>query len=120
MGRLDCITEEQWRERALAARGSVAELARECHVSTRQLERYFRKKRGVRPIRWLNELRLLRALELIGEGLSVKEAGAMLGYQDLSHFTKAFKSFHGKLPSDTKYFSSEKRKCRIFPSNVAY
>ena len=99
MSRLDRISEDKWRELALDAKGSVAALAKRCGVSARQLERHLRKQQGVTPLKWLNELRLGHATKLVMDGLTVKEAAERLGYEDASHFAKAFKAYHGVSPS---------------------
>jgi AraC-like DNA-binding protein len=99
MSRLERISLEEWRARALAAKGSVEKLAESCGVSRRQLERYFREWRGVCPVRWLNEVRLSHAPRLLTQGLTVKEIAGRLGYEDASHFAKAFRGYHGVPPS---------------------
>jgi AraC-like DNA-binding protein len=99
MSRLDRITEAQWQKLALDAKGSVAALSKRCGVSARQLERHLRKQKGVTPLKWLNELRLGHAPKLLTDGLTVKEAAERLGYEDASHFAKAFRRYHGVPPS---------------------
>ena len=99
MSRLDRITKDQWQKLALDAKGSVNALAKLCGVSPRQLQRFIRGRQGAHPARWLNEVRMNHAPALLGEGLTVKESAEKLGYYDTSHFTKAFKAFHGQAPS---------------------
>lgn len=98
MSRLERISLEEWQARALAAQGSVALLAKSCRVSRRQLQRFIRERWGVVPVRWLNEARLRHAPLLLEKGLTVKEVATALGYEDASHFAKAFKAFHGVSP----------------------
>ncbi|MFN3408458.1 MAG: helix-turn-helix domain-containing protein [Limisphaerales bacterium] len=102
MSRLDRISEDEWRELALSAQGSVAVLAGLCGVTRRQLERFMRERWGFVPVRWLNEVRLRHAPTLLEQGLLAKEAAALLGYGSASHFAKAFKDYHGVPPSKFK------------------
>ncbi len=88
-----------WPERARATNYSVHTLAADCGVSTRQLERHFLKHFGVRPHIWLNRLRQTEALSLLHDH-SVKDVALQLGFKQVSHFSRAFKHFHGHPPSD--------------------
>mgnify|MGYP002141458769 CR=1 FL=1 len=88
-----------WEQLAEEARYSTQNLAKVCGVSARSLERYFMLARRATPHHWLNELRQRKALGLIGTGLSVKEAAAVLYYKQPSHFSREFKRFHGVSPS---------------------
>jgi transcriptional regulator GlxA family with amidase domain len=88
-----------WPEPARAANYSVHALAANCGVCTRQLERHFLKRFGVRPHLWLNRLRQSEALCLLRDR-SVKEVALQLGFKQLSHFSRTFKDFHGYPPSD--------------------
>jgi AraC-like DNA-binding protein len=50
---------------------------------------------GVTPRQWLNEVRLNKALDLLLEGKSVKEVLDELSFKQRSHFSRAFRNFHG-------------------------
>ncbi|PIE69533.1 MAG: AraC family transcriptional regulator, partial [Deltaproteobacteria bacterium] len=43
--------------------------------------------------------RMTKALELIETGYSVLDTAAFVGYSNHSHFSAAFRKFHGRLPS---------------------
>lgn len=68
--RLEHIT--NWHEVACRAKWSPAEMARECGVSLRTLERRFVRRMGKTPQAWLTEERMARAHELLTEGFSVR------------------------------------------------
>ena len=99
---------ENWPEVAREANGSVAALAKNCGVTVRTLQRYFRKEKGKSPKKWLIEQRLLRANELIQSGSSVKEAAARLDYKHQSHLTNGFRKHWGYCPTDnTSYVRAQ-------------
>jgi AraC-like DNA-binding protein len=95
--RLSRIT--NWEELAEEASYNAKMLAAKCGVSIRQLERVFLVQTLKSPQQWLDELRLQRAIPLIEQGLSVKEISFRLGYKQSSHFSRAFKRFHGVAPT---------------------
>ncbi len=88
-----------WNQRTKAARYRANRLARQCGVSTRELERFFLRKMGQTPHAWLVRRRQLDALALLNDGATVKSAALELGYRYPSHFSRDFKQVHGKQPS---------------------
>ena len=102
MSRLESITLEAWRARALAARGSVEALADSAGVTSRQLERFFNERWGMGPKRWAAEVLMQEAARLIAGGMPVKQVAWMLGYKEASHFSKMFKRYHGLSPSELR------------------
>ncbi len=78
---------------------TVADLARLCAVTPEYFRRIFRSVYGVSPKRYINELKLSRAKELLQSGLySVTEAALLSGYTDMSHFSRVFKKETGVSP----------------------
>ena len=70
-----------WAELARAASFRASKLAKDTGVCTRELERFFLCQTEKTPHEWLNELRQVDALALIGSGKSVKETAFELGYK---------------------------------------
>lgn len=97
--RLDRV--KDWALLAKASRYSATAIARECGVSPRQLERFFREHLKKSPHQWLRELRMGRAVELLREDASVKQVAQELCYKDPAHFCRDFKSYFGKTPGQT-------------------
>ena len=95
--RLDRI--KNWAELAHTASYCGTTLAKKVGVSLRQLERFILEAKGKCPRQWLLGLRIERALELIREGSTVKEAADKLGYKQRSHFSSDFKKHYGFAPS---------------------
>ncbi len=96
--RLDFI--KNWESLAEVAGYSATRLARRCGVSLRQLERFFLEKHKQSPHKWLHELRLRRACELMSDGCAVKKAAELLGYRDASYFSHDFKRRYQISPSN--------------------
>jgi AraC-like DNA-binding protein len=63
------------------------------------LERYWKKKFGEAPKRWLSKIRMSDAQRLLANGLSIKEAASSLGFKQPSHFFCVFKKAHGATPT---------------------
>lgn len=63
--------------------------------------RYFKKLTGKTFTRFVNEYRLVHATKLLSEGqMSITEVCFESGFSNYSHFTKQFKEFSGKSPSN--------------------
>ncbi len=108
---------QDWERQAEAADYSLHKLARNCGASVRQLERFFLESRQKSPRLWLNGLRQQRALQLLGEGLTVKEIASQLAYKQASHFSREFKKYHGVAPVEILNASAQMSrldmKCRV-------
>ena len=80
-----------------------ADLARRAAMSTRQLERLFRKYLARTPTRYYLELRLYRARRLLSQtSLSVLDVALACGFVSASHFSKCYREFFHKSPRDER------------------
>jgi transcriptional regulator GlxA family with amidase domain len=78
---------------------AVDELARAVNMSPSYLTRLFREQIGRSPASFVREVRLRRAYELVQTTfLSIKEVMAAVGWNDPSHFSRAFKRRFGVSP----------------------
>ncbi|WP_323036866.1 GlxA family transcriptional regulator [Pararhodobacter sp.] len=78
---------------------SPAELAEEVGMSTRQLERLFRRYLNRSPKRYYMELRLARARNLLMQtDLSVINVALACGFASPSHFSKCYRAQYGTTP----------------------
>ena len=75
-------------------------LARLCHLSTRQLQREFRRHFGASPQQWLDQHRLNAAGSLLLSGEPVKKVAYDLGFKQTSHFCRKFKFHHRMTPRE--------------------
>ncbi|GAB4266586.1 MAG: GlxA family transcriptional regulator [Pararhodobacter sp.] len=78
---------------------SPADLAEEVGMSTRQLERLFRRYLNRSPKRYYMELRLARARNLLMQtDLSVINVALACGFASPSHFSKCYRAQYGTTP----------------------
>jgi transcriptional regulator GlxA family with amidase domain len=78
---------------------SPALLARQAGLSTRQLERLFRRYLDRSPKRYYLELRLKKARSLLLQTqLSVIEVALACGFSSPSHFSKCYRAHYGRTP----------------------
>lgn len=79
---------------------SLAELAQSVNLSVWRLCHIFKSDVGMPPIRFLRQLRMERARDLLESSfLSVKEIAFQVGLNDESHFVRDFKSVYGSSPA---------------------
>lgn len=82
---------------------SPADLARFLGLSSRQLERLFRKHLGMPPTQYYLELRLQRARHLLQQSnLPILEAAIACGFVSASHFSKCYRSLYGRTPKEER------------------
>lgn len=79
---------------------SAAALARELHISTRQLERELHRTLGTGPKRLADLIRyqLLWQELLRGPGLPIQDAVQKYGFVDQAHLQNTFKKYHSMTP----------------------
>lgn len=88
---------------------TIDEIADNVMVSKYYFCREFRRETGYTVIRYINYLRCREAERLLRNGqATVSEIARLLGYDNLSYFTRTFKSITGKTPSELR---------EIFPEN---
>ncbi|MEM6488644.1 MAG: helix-turn-helix domain-containing protein, partial [Pseudomonadota bacterium] len=86
-------------ERSLEDPISPAELARNVGMSTRQLERLFRRYLNRSPKRYYMEMRLDKARGLLLQtDLSVINVALACGFTSPSHFSKCYRAHFGRTP----------------------
>jgi transcriptional regulator GlxA family with amidase domain len=74
-------------------------LARQAGLSTRQLERLFRRYLDRSPKRYYLELRLKKARSLLLQtDMSVINVALACGFASPSHFSKCYRAFYGRTP----------------------
>jgi len=78
---------------------AICDIADNLGISARQLERLFRKYLNCSPKRYIMEMRLHRARNLLVQSeLSVTEIAMACGFSTTSHFSKVFRGFFGRTP----------------------
>jgi AraC-like DNA-binding protein len=87
-----------WETIALQCQFRVHRIAEFCHVSTRTLQRHFRRNYDTTISHWLREVRLEKARRMLREADCIKAVAFDLGYKQPSHFTRDFKQRFGVPP----------------------
>eukprot|EP00831_Metopus_contortus_P037919 TRINITY_DN29868_c0_g1_i1.p3 TRINITY_DN29868_c0_g1~~TRINITY_DN29868_c0_g1_i1.p3 ORF type:complete len:113 (-),score=28.07 TRINITY_DN29868_c0_g1_i1:84-422(-) len=68
------------------------------------------KRQGLSIGAYVRKLRMEKALEFIESGqFSILQVALYVGYSNPSHFSEAFKRYHGRLPS---FYTRKKRSLR--------
>jgi AraC-like DNA-binding protein len=88
------------------AKLTLADAARDAAMSPRSFARHFRSETGMAFGAWQRQARLLRALELLGEGHSVGDVAFRLGYDSTCAFIAMFRRAFGTTPA--RYFAGER------------
>jgi len=81
-----------------ALRDSLASLCKSVGVGVRTLQRAFRRDIGMDFESWRRQVRLMKAVELLVAGRSVKEVAFSVGYQEPSAFVSLFRCAFGDTP----------------------
>jgi AraC-like DNA-binding protein/quercetin dioxygenase-like cupin family protein len=76
----------------------LAGLCAQAGVSVRTIERFFRKEVGIDFESWRRQVRLMKAIELLIAGNSVKQTALEVGYQQPSAFVEMFRNVFGTTP----------------------
>jgi|tagenome__1003787_1003787.scaffolds.fasta_scaffold20977489_3 AraC-like DNA-binding protein/quercetin dioxygenase-like cupin family protein len=80
------------------ARQPLAGLCAEAGVSVRTIQRFFRKEVGIDFESWRRQVRLMKAIELLIAGNSVKQTALEVGYLQPSGFVEMFRNVFGTTP----------------------
>lgn len=97
-------------ERHYAGELCLSALARMAHMSERNLQRYFQRAFGVRPMDYINRLRVTKACQLLNERqLTVSEVADAVGLPDSSYFARVFRRLAGVSPSGYRNSSRQLR-----------
>lgn len=79
---------------------SISDLSYMCGVSPEYFRLLFKKNFGISPLKYINNLKISRAKELLMSGMySVATSAEMSGFTDMSYFSREFKKITGVSPS---------------------
>ncbi|MEO8205195.1 MAG: helix-turn-helix domain-containing protein [Chthoniobacterales bacterium] len=89
---------------------SLQSLAHDCGLSVSRLAHLFTEQMGVTPAKYLEAIRLQRAVQLLrSTSLSITEIAAETGYVNAFYFSNRFKKEFGKSPSDFRQSALSKK-----------
>jgi transcriptional regulator GlxA family with amidase domain len=91
----------EFMERNLAKPLAISDIAEQASLSEDYFRRLFSRQLGMKPVKYLKQLRVKEARRLISEDprLSVGDVGRMAGFQDERYFARVFKGYYGIPPS---------------------
>lgn len=79
---------------------NITALSDMCGISPEYFRKLFRQFYGISPVKYINNLKISRAKELILSGMyTITQAAEMSGYTDMSHFSREFRKATGTAPS---------------------
>ena len=101
---VDMIDKARWRIReSLESETTIQSIAEELGVSYSNFRKLFKEYTGLSPATYQQELRLLRAKELLSTtDLSIKEIAYRLNFESPDYFSAKFKAKMGIKPSEVK------------------
>ena len=79
----------------------IEEMAEYCNLSAIQFNRVFKKKTGITPKNYIDNLKMQLAAEMLADAsVSINEISSNLGYLDQYHFSRRFKQLKGQSPQN--------------------
>lgn len=81
---------------------TLDELSNLVNISTSYLSSIFKEVTGTSPIKYLLNIRITKAEELIDDGYSITETSQLVGFNDVFYFSKCFKNKIGVSPTEYK------------------
>jgi two-component system response regulator YesN len=80
---------------------SLSVIGQKCNLNPSYCSQLFKKKTGKTIVQYRTEIRMKKALDLLHRSdYTITEIALLIGYTDISHFSKTFKNFFGKSPSE--------------------
>ncbi|EMI7380135.1 helix-turn-helix transcriptional regulator [Salmonella enterica] len=108
-----------WVEENLYTGKNIADLALSCGYTRRTLELWFSATHGISPGQYLFKRRMTRAAVLLRlSSLSVTEISTLLNHSNNQNFSRAFKRFSGKSP--TEYRNSKDWDLSVVQASLYY
>jgi len=86
---------------------TIASIAQSAAISESECLRCFHEMLGTTPIRYVRQLRIQRAAELLeSTNLKIAEVGTLCGFQEMSYFSKTFRDATGCTPKEYRQTKS--------------
>jgi AraC-like DNA-binding protein len=92
-----------------AARTTITELAEMAGTSVPTFHQRFKAMTSTSPLRYMKDLRLTRARQMLREGGMVKLVAQRVGYESESQFSREYRRFFGEPPSSTSQLLPRER-----------
>ncbi|GAA3403900.1 AraC family transcriptional regulator [Paenibacillus hodogayensis] len=85
---------------------SIEEMSRSLGYNRTHLSKMFKQHTGMTPMHFLLKIRMERAKLLLREALTVEQVAASVGFADPLYFSKQFKKWFGRSPTEYRQDSS--------------
>ena len=80
---------------------NVTNIANQLHITPEHLSRIFKSETGLSPKKYLNDIRMKKAIEYISKAnTTVLRTAEAVGFSDAFTFSRAFKRYYGCSPSE--------------------
>ena len=86
----------------------LATVANYSDLSYTYFSQLFKRSTGKNFTRYMTDLKMKTALQMIRNGVKVSEAAARLGYNNAKNFTRAFKNYYGATPVNWRNISDNR------------
>jgi transcriptional regulator GlxA family with amidase domain len=82
------------------------QLCARCNLSRSRVQHLFKAHTATTPSRHLKEIKLIKARELLEQTFyTVKQVSSLVGFSDISHFVRDYKSRFGQTPTESRRLS---------------
>ena len=79
---------------------TLAQISKDIHANGSYLSRLYKIKTGQNLFDTINKMRIEKAKELMQQGHKIYEAAQMVGFEDVSYFSRVFKKYEGCSPRE--------------------
>lgn len=93
--------------RQTSGKVSLDEIAEHAQMSKYHMSREFKRITGTTIFEYLNIFRCERAKRMLYSGASVSEAAIEVGFDNMSYFSRTFKRYIGKRPSECQKYKGK-------------
>ena len=95
---------------------SVERLADNMNIDRRYLSRLFKRDFGLTVQEYIIKVRMEHAMDFLSHGYTVAQSASLCGYSDVFNFSKMFKKYFGKSPSEIK----QQKKSEIYGDIIKF
>ncbi len=79
---------------------TLTDIARDIHANASYLSRLYKSRTGQNLFDTINRMKLEKAKEYISKGARIFEAAELVGFEDVSYFSRVFKKLEGCSPRE--------------------
>ena len=103
LGRLQKYISEHYMDKL-----NLTQIAQEIHANGSYLSRLYKTKTGQNLFDVINKMKLEKAKEYMSQGMRIYEIAQMVGFDDVSYFSRVFRKYEGCSPREYENRLKEK------------